>query len=91
MVPNPILVVEILSPCTASFDRFVKRRRFQKTGIPEYWIVDLDARAVERWRPGDERAELLNERLIWKPAGAADALELDLPAFFREVWGKPVM
>jgi Uma2 family endonuclease len=88
--PNPILVVEVLSPSTASFDRFVKRRRFQKTGIPEYWIVDLDARAVERWRPHDERAELLNERLIWHPAGAGDALDLDLPAFFREVWGKPV-
>jgi Uma2 family endonuclease len=86
--PNPILVVEILSPSTASFDRFVKRRRFQRAGIPEYWIVDLDTRAIERWRPEDERAELLNERLVWHPAGATDALELDLPVYFSEVWGK---
>jgi len=41
-------VVEILSPTTAHHDRFVIRRRFQRTGIPEYWIVGLDARAVER-------------------------------------------
>ncbi len=87
--PNPILVVEVLSPSTASFDRFVKRRHFQRTGIPEYWIVDLDARAIERWRPEDERAELLNDRLVWHPAGAVDALDLHLPAFFSEVWGRP--
>lgn len=87
--PNPILIVEVLSPSTASFDRFVKRRRFQRVEIPEYWIVDLDARAVERWRPEDDRAELLNERLVWHPAGAAGLLELDLPRLFSEVWGKP--
>src|ERR1041385_7301164 len=50
-VPNPILVIEILSPSTARYDRIVKRRRHQVAGVPEYWVVDLDARVVERWRP----------------------------------------
>lgn len=49
--PDPVLVVEVLSAGTARFDRVIKRRRFQRAGIPEYWIVDLDAQAVERWRP----------------------------------------
>jgi Uma2 family endonuclease len=87
--PDPILVIEILSPSTARYDRITKRRRFQRSGIPEYWIVDLDARAIERWRPADERPEILDERLVWHPPGAAQPLELDLPRYFTEVWGKP--
>ena len=88
-IPSPILVIEALSPSTARFDRLVKRRRFQRSGIPEYWIVDLDARAVERWRPEDERPEVLDELLVWHPAGAAAPLKLDLSRYFTEVWGKP--
>ena len=87
--PNPILVVEILSPSTARFDRIVKRRRFQRSRIPEYWIVDLDARALERWRPDDQRPEVLDDRLTWRPEGADRPLEVDLPHFFRDVWGTP--
>ena len=86
--PDPILVVEVLSPSTARFDRFVKRRRFQARGIPEYWIVDPDARAVERWRPGEERPEVLDVRLEWKPAGAGAALGIELGPLFREIWGR---
>jgi Uma2 family endonuclease len=85
--PDPILIVEVLSPSSARFDRTIKRRRFHLAGIPEYWIVDLDARAVERWTPRDERPEVLDESLRWVPPGAAVALELALPAFFAEVWG----
>jgi Uma2 family endonuclease len=87
--PKPILVVEILSPGSARFDRLVKRRRFQRAGIPEYWIVDLDARTIERWRPGDERGEVLDERLSWRPAGATEDLVIDLPPLFSEAWGHP--
>ena len=87
-VPNPILVVEILSPSSASFDRTIKRRRFQQAGIPEYWIVDLDARTVECWRPEDLRPEILDQGLVWYPDGAAGALEMDLPAVFRSIGGQ---
>lgn len=87
--PNPILVSEILSPSTARFDRITKRRRFQRVGIPEYWVVDLDARAVERWGLQDNRPEILDERLTWLPEGAAEQFELNLPQYFSEVWGTP--
>lgn len=50
-------------------------------------MVDLDARAVERWRPLDERPEILDDGMAWQPAGAADALAIDLPRFFAGVWG----
>ena len=85
--PDPILVVEILSPSTERFDRTVKRPRFQRAGIPEYWIVDLDRRAVERWRPKDTHPETLDQRLTWHPDGAAEALTIDLPEYFAGVWG----
>jgi Uma2 family endonuclease len=85
--PNPVLVVEILSPGTARFDRSVKRHRFQRSGIPEYWIVDLDARVIERWRPADVRPEIADQRLTWHPVGASEALTLDLPSWFTGVWG----
>ncbi len=79
------LAVEVLSPSTARADRILKRRRLQRAGVPEYWIVDLDARLVERWRPGDRRPELLEERLLWQPEGASAPLLVDLEALFREV------
>lgn len=48
----PLLVVEIGSPTTARYDRRIKRPLYQRVGVPEYWIVDLEARIVERWRRG---------------------------------------
>ena len=80
------LAVEILSPSTARADRLVKRRRFQRAAI-EYWVVDLDARLVERWRPADKRPEVLEHRLMWQPEGAPAPLALELAEFFREVDG----
>ena len=84
-IGRPLLVIELLSRSTAARDRGVKRRLYQQSGIPEYWIVDLDARLVERWRPGDERPEILNETLTWQLSESAAPFELDLAAFFAEV------
>jgi Uma2 family endonuclease len=60
---------------------------YQRLGLPEYWIVDLDARVVERWRPTDERPEMLIEELRWQPDGAEDPLVTHLPAYFDRAWG----
>jgi Uma2 family endonuclease len=79
-----LLAVEVLSPSTAANDRGVKRRLYQRHA-DEYWIVDLDARLIERWRPGDARPEILDQALAWRPAGADEPMALDVPAFFREV------
>ncbi len=84
----PILVAEVLSPSTARYDRTLKRKLYQRTGVPEYWIVDLDARLVERWRPDDERPEILTEELSWNPAGSAQPLVLHLTELFAEVHGQ---
>lgn len=86
-VEHLILAVEIISPSTARADRTVKRRLYQRAGVPEYWIFDLEARLVERWRPGDDRPEVLTEVLRWHPDPASAPLEIDLPQFFATVNG----
>lgn len=77
-----LLVVEILSPSTARADRVKKRRLYRDEGVPEYWIVDLDARTFERTTPADDRPEILVERLVWKPDEAIESLVVDIPAYF---------
>ena len=51
-----LLVVEVLSPSTARLDRHLKRRLYQRYGVEEYWIVDLDARVVEMTFSYERRA-----------------------------------
>ena len=84
---HPLLFIEVLSPSTARFDRVVKRRRYQRYGV-ECWIVDLDARLVERWTPDIDRPEIVSELLTWQPMNALTAFTLDLPAMFAEVLGE---
>jgi Uma2 family endonuclease len=80
----PVLAVEILSPTTATRDRGTKRRIYQGAGVAEYWIVDLDARLIERWRPGDTRPEIQDDRVVWQ-AGDLPELTIDLAALFARV------
>ena len=81
----PVLAIEGLSPGTASRDRGKKRLIYQREGVAEYWIVDLDARLVERWRPADERPEIARDRLVWKSGPSAPPLEIELQPFFGRV------
>lgn len=88
---NPVrqllLAVEVLSPSSARHDRIRKRRGYQRH-VPAYWIVDLEARLVERWTPGDDRPEILTDRVVWCPQGAAQPLEIDLPPLFACAFGE---
>lgn len=82
-----LLAIEVLSPSTARYDRGLKRRYYQRAGVAEYWVVDLDARLVERWRPGDDRPEILTESIAWRATDAAEPLVVDLAKLFADVLG----
>jgi Uma2 family endonuclease len=77
-----LLVVEVLSPSTARADRVRKRALYARERVPQYWIVDVDARVIERWRPDDERPEILTERLEWQPDPGRPPLTIDLVDYF---------
>jgi Uma2 family endonuclease len=79
-----LLTVEVLSPSSSRHDRVRKRPLYQRN-VPEYWIIDLDARLIERWRTGEDRPEIVATSLAWNPEGAAQPFMLDVERFFAEV------
>jgi Uma2 family endonuclease len=82
----PGLVVEVLSPHSALIDRVKKppRPRYRDFGIPEYWVVDQQARAVEvyRLREGIIEPDVRTDRLVWQPVAHAPVLELEVQKLF---------
>jgi len=79
----PDLAVEVVSPSSARTDRGRKRALYQETHVREYWVVDVDLRQVEIWRPGAMAAEVQRDGLTWRPATSVDPLVIELKALFR--------
>ena len=80
----PLLTIEILSPSTAARDRGRKRKLYLNAGVREYWIIDVEARVVERWRSGDERPEIVDGVLEWLLAEGVGGT-IDLPGIFERI------
>lgn len=78
-----LVATEVLSPGSARHDRVRKRPRYQHH-VPETWLIDLEARLIERWRPNDNRPELLFDELAWHAPAVPQPFRLDLPHYFRE-------
>lgn len=81
----PDLVVEVLSPGTGAYDRGLKRKRYLESGVGEVWIVDVDERRVEVWRPGEGVPTVATESLTWSVG--EEAFEIALDEVFRGVRG----
>jgi Uma2 family endonuclease len=43
---SPDIVIEVLSPGSATHDTIEKRALYERYGIPEYWIVDIENQRV---------------------------------------------
>jgi Uma2 family endonuclease len=83
-----LLAVEVLSPSTTRTDRVEKRSLYRTEAVPEYWVVDMDSRTIERSTPADPRVEVLAERLEWLPTGATSALAIDVVEYFAKILGE---
>jgi Uma2 family endonuclease len=83
-VKSLILAVEVLSPSSLRTDRVIKRDFYLDIGVEDYWIVDLEARVIERWRPAQETPQLLRDRIEWAPRGHGP-LVIDLPVLFTRI------
>ncbi len=55
----PDLVIEILSPSTASYDRVKKSKLYYRYGVKEYWIVDPDVKTIEVFISGEKNWNLI--------------------------------
>ena len=84
-VGHLLLAVEVLSPSSRQTNRREKRKLYQAQGVPEYWVVDTDDRAVERWTPSSTEAVVVRDAIEWRPIAERDAIRIDLAEYFRVV------
>jgi len=77
----PDLVVEILSPGSAVYDRGYKQALYGRHGVREYWLVDPDAETVEVLTQGEQGLALFatyrRGDLIASPLLEGLGLEID--------------
>ena len=82
----PLLVVEVLSPATVKLDRQVKARRYAALDVPQYWILDIDARRLECYANAAGTfvlsAEGNGDEMVIVPG--FDGLTIDLAALWRK-------
>jgi Uma2 family endonuclease len=68
---EPTLIVEVLSPSTAAYDRGVKFSLYRSLpSLQEYVLVDVDTRCTDCYRKGADGLWVLH------PFAAGDAVEL---------------
>lgn len=56
----PDLVVEIVSPGSRKRDKVSKMNLYAKYDVPEYWIIDTDARTLEQYNLIGDHYEMRN-------------------------------
>lgn len=72
------LAIEVVSPSSRRADRYTKRRLYQDMGTPAYWLIDVEAGAVEVWTPEAQLPRVVRECVTWQPDGADDSFTLDV-------------
>ena len=74
----PVLIIEVLSPSTATHDLIRKLNLYQKAGVKEYWVVDPEEKTINvylhdgtllRWteeehKPGDRLSPIMFPDLV---------------------------
>ncbi len=82
----PDLVIEIISPSSASRDRKIKRDLYERHGVKEYWLVNYIEKTVEVYLLNEDKmyskpAVYLEEDKV--PVTILSDLEIELSYVFR--------
>ena len=77
------LIIEILSPSTASYDKFTKFYEYLHAGVLEYWVVSPEDKTVTAYRLIDKKyvADVYTDTA---PVQTLPGCEVDLSLVFRE-------
>lgn len=83
----PGLVVEVVSPASSRIDKIKKPARYADFGIPQYWAVDLERRAILVWdfELGATEPRIETSRVLCRGDVHAPALELHVASLFETV------
>ena len=86
---NILLAIEIESPRNSLYDYHTKRALYLANGVPEYWVVNPEARILSRFRELNDPGEVFGQSITWHPASMLLPLTIDLPELFGEVFDSP--
>ncbi len=82
----PDLVVEVLSGSTAFRDRGIKRERYARYGVAQYWVVDPRKLQIEVYRPEGGTANVMTSGMLeWQPVPDYPTLTIDVAELFRDL------
>jgi len=84
----PDLMIEVLSPSHAAFDRGPKLEAYARPGVGECWLVDDEARTVELYRLEPGQGTYRRDEVL-RPGAAVTTsllpeLSLELSALFSD-------
>ena len=88
IVGAPDLVVEVVSPGSATHDRYKKLEAYARAGVPEYWIADPDAQTVEvlTFGIGDYHSQGVFQGKATLPSRILPSLATKVEEFFVSAW-----
>ncbi len=84
---RPDLAVEVISPTSRSKDSVRKLHDYASIGVPEYWLIDAEARTLERLVLRDEVysiVEALEGDAVFRPDGF-EGLKIVLSELWEEL------
>ena len=84
-VSSLLLAIEVVSPGSVRTDRVAKREFYSNVGVPDYVVVDVEARIFEHWRTKDDTPVVIRDEFVWHPRGARQPLTVTLPEFFDRI------
>lgn len=82
---RPELVIEVISPSSRAHDRVTKVNWYASIGVPEYWIIDADARTLECLRLDGDTYRLAQNAagdVVFRPKSFR-GLRIDLGRLWR--------